>query len=209
MSLLRHVRPLLTVRGATTDQVGPIYAVLPSDSDTTPDYAMELRLMVQPPTPPPVVRGYPLPGLPEICACPVHPTPVVTPVVAAPIATPVPVVPTSPVPAIPGPDVGSPVVPAPVGDAVPPVEEDGAVEDEPVPVEVPVPVPQASVVVETSTDHVSWAAVSEPIGVNELPVFTDVVVLGPYVRARTSSAGLAHEVEVKLLANASFRLELA
>jgi len=208
MSLFRHVRPLLTVKsGTTTDQVGPVYAVLPSDSDATPDYAMELRLMVQLPTPPPVIRGVPLP-VPD-CACPVHPAPVVSPLVVAPVAL-VPPVAAAPVPiALPGPEVGSLIIPAPVDDDAPPVDEEVTVEADEVPVPEPVEVPVATVVVETSTDRVSWAAVSEPIVVNELPVFTDVVVLGPYVRARTSSAGLDHEVEVKLLANASFRLELA
>lgn len=211
MSLFRHVRPLLTVRsGTTTDQVGPVYAVLPSDSDTTPDYAMELRLMVQLPTPPPVIRGVSLPVLlpSQGCACPVHPAPVVSPLVLAPVAL-VPPVAAAPVPiALPGPEVGSLIIPAPVDDDTP-VEEEVTVEEDEVPVPEPVEVPAATVVVETSTDRVSWTAVSEPIAVNALPVFTSVVVLGPYVRARTLSAGLDHEVEVKLLANASFRLELA
>ena len=212
MSLFRHVRPLLTVRsGHTTDQVGPIYAVLPSDSDATPDYAMELRLMVQLPSPPPVIRGVPLPIPPagHDCVCPVHPAPVATPVVVAP--APSLVTPSAAAPvavAVPGPEVGAPVVPVvPVADDAP--ADEAAVEEDEAPVPEPVAAPVATVVVETSTDRVSWAAVSEPIAVHELPVFTDVVVLGPYVRARTSSAGLDHEVEVKLLANASFRLELA
>ena len=215
MSLFRHVRPLLTVRsGTTTDQLGPVYAVLPSDSDTTPDYAMELRLMVQLPTPPPVIRGVPLPGLPsgQDCVCPVHPAPVASPVVVAPVPAAVPPIEPAPVAVgVPGPEVGEPVAPtddAPNDEPEGPADEVPVEEDE-VPEPEPEPVPIATVVVETSTDRVSWAPVSEPVAVSELPVFTDVIVLGPYVRARTSSAGLDHEVEVKLLANASFRLELA
>ncbi len=169
MSLYRHSRPLLTVRGASAeDHLGTVFAVLPSDTDGTRDHEMSLRLMVQPPSPEPVIRGVPVPvPVPEPacdpCACLAHHE----------------------------------------------VEQDGPTEPEEVEGDEPDEAPQASVIVETSADRVSWVAVSEPIGLGVLPVLTGVVVLGPYVRARTVSAGVAHAVEVKLLSDASFRLELA
>ena len=63
-------------------------------------------------------------------------------------------------------------------------------------------------VVETSADRKRWVPVHEPIDLEALPLLTEEVVLGPYIRARTVAEG-EHQVDVHLLGSASYRLELA
>ena len=179
MSLYRHVRPVLQMREpATESQTSRVYVVIPSDTDPTPDHALGFRLLVQ------AVESS------EVGATPA-PQPAVVPVVPASVLPSVPVgmvVPTAPLPPAPG-----PVEPAP--------EEDELEEVQPEPV-------GASLVVETSADRRRWVPVHEPIDLEALPLLTEEVVLGPYVRARTLAES-HHQVDVHLLGSASYRLELA
>ena len=71
------------------------------------------------------------------------------------------------------------------------------------------PGPQAEVIVETSVDRVVWMPVHVPFVLRDRPALSPAVVLGPYVRARTLSHGQPHTAHVKLLGNASFKLEPA
>lgn len=63
------------------------------------------------------------------------------------------------------------------------------------------------VVIETSVDKVTWTRAHPPIAVGDDVRLTRVVVLGPYVRARTLGNGVAHGATVYLLSNGAFRLE--
>lgn len=121
-------------------------------------------------------------------------------VVGAPVPEPVPVE----APALPRVPVGTVVPRAPLPPSPEPVEagpEEDLEEVEPEPV-------GATVVVETSADRKRWVPVHKPIDLEALPLLTEEVVLGPYIRARTVAEG-EHQVDIHLLGTASYRLELA
>ncbi|MCB9686020.1 MAG: hypothetical protein H6738_24480 [Alphaproteobacteria bacterium] len=183
MSLYRHVRPVLSMREpAHESQTGPVFVIFLSETDPTPDHALGFRLLVQ------------ALGVPEaVVVAPAAPAPVPAPP-PSPVLPRLPVgsaVPRAPLPAAPAP------APAPEEDAPEPAEP---VEHE--------PIGGGTVVIETSADRKQWVPVHEPIDLEALPLLTDEVVLGPYVRARTE-AEVEHQVDVHLLGTASYRLELA
>lgn len=108
-------------------------------------------------------------------------------------------------PTLPRVPVGSVVPVAPLPRAPDSAE---AEEDEPEREEVEAQPVGSTVIVETSADRKRWLPVHEPIELDSLPLLTEEVVLGPYVRARTLAEG-EHQVDVHPLGSASHRLDLA